>query len=80
MRIYLAVTKSKTPRIIAAETTHEDCLERGNLLARGREFEVVERFLILDNYGTILNIMEGCSLEHIEFVIDESNAHLSDVA
>ena len=76
MNIYLAVAKTKKPRVVAVETTYEDCLERANLLARGREFEIVERYLNLDNYGTIMSFMEGCSMEHVEFVINESNAHL----
>jgi hypothetical protein len=78
MKIYFAVTKAKEPQVIAAETTYEECVERGDFLARGREFEVVGRYFALDHFGTILNIMEGCSMKHIDSVILEANAHLPD--
>jgi hypothetical protein len=75
MKIYLAVTKAKTPRIIAAAEDHEVCVERGIFLARGRKFEVVEKYLFL-NDEDLLNLLEGCSLKHVDFVIRESTAHL----
>ena len=74
MKIYLAVTKAKTRRIIAAAESHEACVERGIFLARGRDFEVVERYILLDDED-LLNLLEGCSLKHVDFVINESNAH-----
>jgi hypothetical protein len=78
MKFYLAVTKSKNPKVIIAEVSYHDCMELGKFYSRGRNFEVVERYLILDNEKIIFDLMEGCSLEHIDFIINESTAHLPD--
>jgi hypothetical protein len=78
MRFYLAVTKSKTRKVIVGDFSYENCKKLGKLLCRGREFEIVERYLVFDNYRTILQLMEGCLIKHIDFVICEQNAHLPD--
>jgi hypothetical protein len=75
LKIYLAVTTTKKPKVIIADFSYETCAKLGKIYSRNRKFKIVERYFPFDDNESISRLMEGVLLSRIDFITKEKNAH-----